>query len=77
MNLIFFIQYCALSNYIDEINLFSVVKNKDEINILSSDVRLVNDWFYENVMVLSPEKSYFMCLGKDIDDTETLAAIRK
>ena len=49
-------------------------KNKDEIkNILSSDFRVVNDWFYENFMVLNPEKSYFMCLGKDIDDTETLS----
>ena len=24
-------------------------------------------------MVLNPEKSHFMCLGKDIDDTETLS----
>ena len=52
-------------------------KNKDEIkNILSSDFRVVNenDWFYENVMVLKTQKkSYFMCLGKNIDDTETLS----
>ena len=24
-------------------------------------------------MVLNPEKSHFMCLSKDIDDTETLS----
>ena len=50
-------------------------KNKDEIKkkILSSDFRLVNDWFYENFMVLNPEKSHFVCLGKDNDDTETLS----
>ena len=49
-------------------------KNKDEIkNILSPVVIVVNDWFYENFMVLNPEKSHFMCLGKDIDDTETLS----
>ena len=24
-------------------------------------------------MVLNPEKSHFMCLGKDVDDTETLS----
>ena len=49
-------------------------KNKDEIkNILSSDVRVVNDWFYEKFMALNPEKNYFMSLGKDIDDTETLS----
>ena len=47
-------------------------KYKDEIkNILSSDFRVVNDWFYENFMILNPEKSQFMFLGKDIDDTET------
>ena len=69
----FFIQYCTLSNYADDNNLFSMGKNKDEIkNILSSDFRVVNDWFYENFMVLNPEKSYFICLGKDIDGTETL-----
>ena len=74
MTLSFFIQYCNLSNYADDNNLFSMGKNKDQIkNILSSDFRVVNDWFYENFMVLNPEKSYFMCLGKDIDDTETLS----
>ena len=29
-DLIFFIQYCTLSNYADDINLFSIGKNKDE-----------------------------------------------
>ena len=49
-------------------------KNKDGIkNIFSSDVIVVNDLFYENFMVLNPEKSLLMCLGKDIDDTETLS----
>ena len=73
-DLIFFIQYRTLRNYADDNNLFSMGKNKYEIkNILSSDFRVVNDWFYENFMVLNPEKSHFMCLGKDIDDTETLS----
>ena len=50
-----------------------MVKSKDEIkNILSLDFRLVNDWFYEHFMDLNPEKSNFICLGKDIDDIETL-----
>ena len=72
-DLTFFIQYCTLSNYADVNNLFSMVKSKDEIkNILSLDFRLVNDWFYEHFMDLNPEKSNFICLGKDIDDIETL-----
>ena len=49
-------------------------KNRDEINnIFFSDLRLVNERFYENSMVLNPPKSYFICLGKNIDDTETLS----
>ena len=49
-------------------------KNRDEINnIFFSDLRLVNERFYVNFMVLNPQKSYFMCLGKDIDDTETFS----
>ena len=50
-----------------------VKKNMKSKKIISSDIRVVNDWFYENVMVLNPEKSHFMCLGKDVDDTETLS----
>ena len=57
-DLIFFIQYCTSSNYGDDNNLFSMSKNKDEIkNVLSSDFRVENVWFYENFMVLHPEKS--------------------
>ena len=45
-DLIFFIQYCTLRNYADDNNLLSMGKNKHEIkNILSSDFRVVNDWF--------------------------------
>ena len=70
---IIFIQHCTLSNCDDDNNLFSMGKNKDEIkNILSSDFRVVNDWFYENFIVLNPERGHFMCLGKDIHDIETL-----
>ena len=73
-DLIFFMQYCTLSNYADDNNLFSMGENKDEIkNILSSGFRVVNDWFYENFMILNPESSHFMCLGKDIDDTDNLS----
>ena len=56
---------------------FFMRKNKDEIkNIFSSDFRVVNDWFYENFIV-APRKGHFMCLGKDIDDIETLRFIIK
>ena len=72
-DLIFFIQYCTLSNYADNNNLFSMGKNKDQVKtFLSSDFKIINNWFYENFMVLNPEKSHFICIGQKIDDAETL-----
>ena len=41
-------------------------------NFHSLDFKLTNNWFYENFMVLNPEKSYFMSIGQKIDDAETL-----
>ena len=56
-NLVFFIQQCTLSNYADNNNLLSMGKNKDQVkNFLSSDFKITNNWFYENFMVLNPEK---------------------
>ena len=73
-DLILFIQYCTLSKYADDNNLFSMGINKGKIkSILSSDFRVVNDWFYKKFMVLNREKSNFMCLDKDTDDTEILS----
>ena len=70
-DLVFFIQYCTLSNYADENNLFSTGKNKDQVKtILSSDFKIINDWCYENFMALNPEKSHFMCISQKIDDAE-------
>ena len=72
-DLVLFIQYCTLSNYADDNNLFSMGKNKDQVKtFLSSDFKIINNWFYENFMVLNPEKSHFMCIGQKIDDAETL-----
>ena len=72
-DLVFFIQYCTLSNYANDNNLFSLGKNKDQVKtFLSSDFKIINNCFYENVMVLNPEKSHFMCIGEKHDDAETL-----
>ena len=71
--MIFFNQYCTLSDYADDNNLFSIGKNKDQVKtFLSSDFKIINNWFYENFMVLNPEKSHFMCIGQKIDHAETL-----
>ena len=48
-------------------------KNKDQVKtFLSSNFKIIKNWFYENVMVLNPEKSHFMCISQKIDDAETL-----
>ena len=48
-------------------------KNKDQVKtFLSSDFKIISNWFYENFMDLNPEKSHFMCIGQKIDDAETL-----
>ena len=32
----------------------------------------MNNWFYENFMVLNPGKSHYICLGKNLDNNEVL-----
>ena len=66
-DLVFFIPYCTLSNYSDGNNLFSMSKNKDQVKtFLSPDFKIINNWFYENFMVLNPEKSHIMCIGQKL-----------
>ena len=68
-DLVFFIQYSVLSNYADDNNLFVIGKNKEEIKSLPLlDFEIVNNWFYENFMILNFEKS----LGKSLDDNQVL-----
>ena len=40
--------------------------------MLSSDFKIVEDWFFENYMILNPGKYYFMCIGKNVSDSELL-----
>ena len=41
-------------------------------SMLSSDFMIVENWFFENYMILNPGKCYFMCIGKNISDSELL-----
>ena len=69
----FFIQYSVLSNYVDDNNLFVIGKNKEDIkSVLLLDFEIVNNWLYENFMILNREKSRYVCLGKHLDDNEVL-----
>ena len=65
---VLFIQYNVLNNYADDNNLFVIGKNKENIkSLLLLDLELVNNLFHENFMTLNPEKSHYMCLGKNLD----------
>ena len=57
-DLVFFIRYSVLSNYADDNNLFVIRKNKEDTkDLLLLDFEIVNNWFYENFMILNPRKS--------------------
>ena len=50
----------TLNNYADDNNLFATGTDIQLINqMLLSDFRTVNNWFYENFMILNPGKMPF------------------
>ena len=61
-----FLSETFLSNYADDINLYSIGK---ELNIikekLQKDFEVVTDWFFENYMSLYSTKYHYTCLGKN------------
>ena len=38
--------------------------------MLLSDFRTVNNWFYENFMIINPGKCHFMSIGKETHDED-------
>ena len=72
-DLFLFICFSTLSNYEDDNNLFTIGTDIQLINqMLLSDFRTVNIWFYVNFMILNPEKCHFMSIGKDTHDKDVL-----
>ena len=72
-DLTFFIEQSTLSNYVDDNNFLISGEDKELIkSMLSSDFMIVDDWFFENHMILNPGKCYFMCIGKNVSDSELL-----
>ena len=68
-DLVFFIEQCTLSNYADDNNLSISGEDKELIkSMLLSDFMIVENWFFENYMILNPGKCYFMCIGKNVSD---------
>ena len=72
-DLVFFIEQCTLSNYADDNNLSISGEDKELIkSMLSSDIVIVEDWFFENYMILNSGKWSFMCIFKNETDSELL-----
>ena len=72
-NLVSFAEECILSNYVDD-NNFSISGEDKELikSMLSSDFMIVEDWFFKNYMILNPGKCCFMCIGKNVSNSELL-----
>ena len=72
-DLVFFVEQCTLCNYAHNNNL-SISREDKELmkSMLSSDFMLVEDWVFENCIILNPEKCYFMCIGKNASHLELL-----
>ena len=72
-HLVFFIEQCTLSNFADDNNLSLSAEDKELVkSMLSSDFMIVEDFFFENYMILNPGKCYFMSIGKNVSNSELL-----
>ena len=72
-DLILFLYTTVLSNYADDKNLYAIGNDKEETKkALAKDFKTVINWFYKNYMILNIGKCHYMCMGKDVDENETL-----
>ena len=70
-DLFLFICFSTLSNHANYNNLFTTGTDIQLIHqMLLSDFRTVNNWFYENFMILNPRNCCFMSVGKDTHDKD-------
>ena len=79
---VFFVLFTTLSKYADNNNLFTAGTDIKLIKqMLSSSFRTINNWFYENFIILNPGKCHFMSINKDTHDEDLFQydnlAIRK
>ena len=66
-----FFRKCDLANYANDSTLYTSDKSISNImNSLSHDFTILSKWFYNNFMVLNPDKCSFMLLGVD-DELQT------
>ena len=62
---------CDLANYANDSTLYTSDKNiSNNMNSLSHSFTILSKWFYNNFMVLNPDKYSFILLGID-DELQT------
>ena len=62
------VEHTKLCNYADDNVIYAIDKNLTTAKQkLSTDFTSLTSWFYENFMVLNPEKCQFMCLEPRIN----------
>ena len=70
---ILFLCTAVLSNYADDKNLYAISNYKEKTKtVLVKDFKTVINWFYGNYMILNTKKCHYMCMGKDVEENETL-----
>ena len=53
-----------LSNYANDNTLYSIGNTIESVKkALSSNFRIIQNWFHENLMVLNAKKCHYMCFG--------------
>ena len=59
-----FVEKSTICNYADDNTLFSCEQTFDMVlNNLSTDFSTLKQWYFDNFLVLNPDKCYFMTLG--------------
>ena len=72
-DLILFLDTTVLSNYADDNNLYAIGNDNEKTKwALVKDFQTVINWFYKNYMILNTAKCHYMCMGKDVEENETL-----
>ena len=77
-DLILFLYSTVLSNYADDSNFYATSNDKEETKrALAKAFETVINWFYEDCMILNTEKCHYMCMGKDVEENESLQISRR
>ena len=67
--MIFFLSKTYLSNYADDNKLYNIGKDRNIVKeLLKKDFRVVTEWFYENYMILNPQKCHYMSIRNSAEN---------